>query len=72
LIAADIDESDYALTIYQEGCRAGDIETVKPDAIINSVSLDDRAIRIDQHRHRQSMLFQKLLDILCLLSNYAD
>jgi hypothetical protein len=50
-----MNEADTLLTIDDERCRSGDIETSDSQAMIDTVALDHRAVGVDEERDGETV-----------------
>jgi hypothetical protein len=55
LTATDMPEANTLLTIDDERCRPGNIESGNAEAMIDPVALDHRAVGVDEERDREPM-----------------
>jgi hypothetical protein len=55
LTATDMHKADALLPIDDEGCRSSDIEAGNPQAMVDTIALDDSTVGVDEERQCEAM-----------------
>jgi hypothetical protein len=55
LILTNVDEAQDLLPVDDECRRPGDVISCESETVIDTVTLDDRTIRVGEDRHRQPL-----------------
>ena len=71
LALADEDAADDAPGVDEKDRRAGDVEGVEPEEVVDAVGLDDGARRVDEERKLEPVLLDELRDAVGRLAEDA-